>query len=89
VVCDPPNPGRIHRITTPGSLPRGTAVATHGLGVLEAVRLAAAVDRLPGALVLLGVEAADVSLGHGLSPQVTAAIPALVDAIVDEVVGRH
>ena len=55
------------------------SVATHGLGVVEAVRLAAALDRLPRALVVLGVEAADVGVGPGLSPQVAAAIPALVE----------
>jgi len=33
---------------------------------------------------LLGVEAADVGVGPGLSAQVTAAIPALVDAVLDE-----
>ena len=60
------------------------SVATHGLGVVEAVRLAVALDRLPRALVVLGVEAADVGVGPGLSPQVAAAIPALVGAVLAE-----
>ncbi len=84
VVCDPPDPGRIHRVQAPASLPVGMSVATHGLGVVEAVRLAAALDRLPRALVVLGVEAADVGVGPGLSPQVAAAIPALVGAVLAE-----
>jgi len=84
VVCDPPDPGRIHRVPSPASLPVGMSVATHGMGVVEAVRLAAALDRLPRALVVFGVEAADVGVGPGLSPEVAAAIPALVDAVLDE-----
>lgn len=84
VVCHPPDPGRIHRVTTPAALPTGMTVATHGLGVVEAVRLAAALDRLPRTLVVLGVEAADVGVGPGLSPQVATAIPALVDAVLAE-----
>ncbi len=84
VVCDPPDPGRIHRVTAPASLPAGMTVATHGMGVVEAVRLAGALDRLPRTLVLLGVEAADVGIGPGLSPQVAAAMPALVRAVLAE-----
>lgn len=84
VVCDPPDPGRIHRVTAPASLPVGMSVATHGMGVVEAVRLAAALDRLPRTLVLFGVEAADVGIGPGLSPQVAAAMPALVSAVLAE-----
>jgi len=87
IVCDPPDPGRIHRVRPPAALPVGTSVATHGLGVVEAVRLAAALDRLPRALVVLGVEAADVGVGPGLSPQVAAAIPALVGAVLAELGG--
>jgi hypothetical protein len=41
--------------------------------------------------VVLGVEAADVGIGPGLSPQVAAAIPALVGAVLAELegVGTH
>ncbi len=84
VVCEPRDPGRLHRVTAASSLARGTTTATHGLGVVEAVRLAMALDRMPGFLVLFGVEAADVGFGPGLSPQVAAAIPALVDAVLAE-----
>lgn len=84
VVCDPSHPGRIHRVATAAALRSGMSVGTHGLGVVEAVRLAAALDRLPHRLALLGVEAADVSVGAGLSPQVTAAIPALLRAVLSE-----
>ena len=46
-----PDPPRARR---PPRCPSGMTVATHGLGVVEAVRLAAALDRLPRALVVSG-----------------------------------
>jgi len=45
---------------------------------------AAALDRLPRRLVLLGVEAADVGVGPCLSPPVAAAVPAVVQAVMTE-----
>ena len=79
-VCEPARPGRIHRSTV---IEAESAVSTssHGLGVPEAVELARVLHRLPERLVLLTVEAADTGYGLGLSPQVEAAVPALVAAI--------
>ena len=80
----------------PGSLVRAEAderglpaelrgsLSSHGLGLAEAVGLAAAVGPLPR-VSFLGVEAGDVSAGAGLSPAVAEALPRLVAAIVDEV----
>jgi hydrogenase maturation protease len=50
----------------------------------DAVALAAALDRLPRTLLLYAVEAADTSLGLGLSPVIEAALDDLADEIVDE-----
>lgn len=90
VVGDPPVPGRIHRLS-PRDVLRGAAtpaVATHGLAVADAVRLGTALDRLPRTLVVLGVEAADVSVGPGLTPPVAAALPGLVSAVLAELAGH-
>ncbi|MGD0593392.1 MAG: hydrogenase maturation protease [Acidimicrobiales bacterium] len=74
--------GTLHRFECTkglwGDVAPAAAVSTHGLGVLEAVELGRVLDRLPDRLVLLGVEAADVSDGVGLSPPVAAAVEALV-----------
>ena len=59
------------------------AISSHGIGLAEAVGLAAALGPLP-LVVFLGLEADDLTAGHGLSPAVAEALPALVDAIVDE-----
>lgn len=81
---------------TPGSLVRAEAderglpvelrgsLSSHGLGLAEAVGLAAAIGPLPR-VSFLGVEAGDLTAGAGLSPAVAEALPRLVDAIVDEV----
>ena len=80
-------PGAIVRaVGDPDGLPaelRG-ALSSHGLGLAEAVGLAAAMGPLPR-VVFLGVEVGDLTAGHGLSAAVAAALPALVDAVVEEV----
>jgi hydrogenase maturation protease len=59
------------------------SISSHGLGLAEAVGLAAAVGPLPR-VVFLGLEADDLTAGRGLSPRVGEALPSLVDAIVGE-----
>ena len=81
VLCEPSHPGRIHRTRVEELRPH-TGASSHGLGIPEAVALARVLDRLPGRMLVYAVEAADVSLGTGLSPDVTAALPDLVDAVL-------
>lgn len=65
-------------------LPTGAAAAgTHGMGVAEAIELARALDRLPARLVLVGVEAAEVRPGAGLSEPVAAAVEAAVSVVLE------
>ena len=63
-----------------------SSLSSHGLGLAEAVGLAAALGPVPN-VVFLGVEVGDVRAGRGLSPAVEAALPALVEAIVREARG--
>jgi hydrogenase maturation protease len=60
-----------------------SSLSSHGLGLSEAVGLAGALGPLPR-VVFVGVEAADMQAGHGLSPAVVAAFPALVGAVIAE-----
>jgi hydrogenase maturation protease len=83
VLCDPATPGRIHR-STGASLLRTASASTHGLGIPDAVQLAKLLGLAPQRLVLFAVEASDVGLGVGLSPAVTAAMPALTRAVLTE-----
>jgi hydrogenase maturation protease len=79
-----PRPGVIHRrsLLHP-SLGGGTAASSHVMDLGESVALAAALDRLPGTLLLFAVEAADTSLGVGLSPEVEVAVSVILEEIAE------
>ena len=81
---------------TPGALRRidvaeeslchlSPSASSHGLGVTEAVELARALGRLPSHLVVYAVEGEDFTTGEGLSRQVAAAVPHLLQQILAEV----
>lgn len=75
----------VRAVGGPGGLPAELhgSLSSHGLGLAEAVGLAAAMSPLPR-VVFLGVEAADLTAGADLSAAVRAVLPALVDAVVEE-----
>ena len=92
VLCEPPQPGRVHRtVWAPGQQGAGplaapgrpvrTAASTHGPGVPDAVRLAEVLGAVPGRLVVFAVEAADLGFGPGLSEAVAASLPRLTRAV--------
>jgi hydrogenase maturation protease len=91
VRADPPHPGRLHRFTlgradTGRAGPAaGPAASTHGFGLDDAVGLALALDRLPEQLVVLAIEAADLTLGTGLTPAVSAAVAAAASVIREDI----
>ena len=82
-------PGTITRFdAVAGPLPAGVRLAsTHVLGAETAVEMARALGRLPGRLVVYGVEGESFTAGSGLSPVVAAALPAAAERILEEVRG--
>lgn len=78
--------GTIHRVEvgTDPLPPWAAGSSSHGAGLAEALALARALDRLPEQLIVFGVETADLSLGEGLSSEVSAALPSLVRQVVTE-----
>jgi hypothetical protein len=66
VRADPPRPGRINRfvVDRPGAA-SGRAASSHGLGFDDAIRLAVALDRMPGRLIVHAIEAADLARPDG------------------------
>jgi len=62
---------------------------THAFGLAAAVELARALRRLPGRLVLVGVEVETVEHGSALSAPVQAALDAVVAAVVALVAGSE
>lgn len=63
------------------------ASSSHGLGPIEAVGLARAIDRLPGSLTLVGIEARTFAPGTGLSPAVERGAARAVEVISGWVAG--
>jgi hydrogenase maturation protease len=86
VICDPPRPGVVHRLT-PAELDamRAGMFSTHGISLNDAMRLGAVLDRLPRRMVILAVEIADLDDGRGLSPAVGRAVDAVVSAVLSEI----
>jgi hydrogenase maturation protease len=84
-------PGTV-QVLTPAELPlSGTfgAAGTHGVGLAEAVELAAVLGRLPERLVVVGVEVdAPPGEASAMSTAVGAAVPHAVSAVLD-VLGLH
>src|SRR5437763_17171084 len=60
----------------------GDGASSHGLGLDDAIALAAALDRMPGRLVVHAIEAADLTQGPGLSPPVAAAVDTVARAVL-------
>lgn len=82
-------PGALIRAEAgPAGLPAGisSCLSSHGLGIAEAVGLAAALGQAPR-VVVLGVEAESAVVGAPLSAAVRAALPELVSRIVTEATG--
>ena len=79
-------PGSVRRFQVDrDGLDAGASFAsTHSVDLAQAVELARSLGRMPGQLVIYGVEAAGVDLGAGLSAPVAHAARALVRQILEE-----
>jgi hydrogenase maturation protease len=60
-------------------------VSTHALGAATAIELARALGKLPGRLIVYGIEAGTMGDGIGLSPAVAAAVDAAALLVLEEV----
>jgi hydrogenase maturation protease len=68
-----------------GGLPAPRGVSSHDLGVGSAVELARALGRMPGTLIVHGMEGADFSHGVTMSPPVAARIDDLTAAVLADI----
>ncbi|ATJ81355.1 hydrogenase maturation protease [Halomonas beimenensis] len=85
------HPGRVHRLTSSGEWPVETQapLSGHALGLFEALALARTLHLpVPHSVVIFAIEAADLTPGAPLSPAVAAAMPGMVERVVDEVARR-
>lgn len=64
-----------------------SAAGTHGIGLAAAIELARALERLPGRIVVVAVEASGFDHGAEMSSRVAAAVPDAVMAAVAALAG--
>ena len=78
--------GTIHRFdASAGPVPaQSFRSSTHAFGVGEAVELARALGKLPGMVVVYGVEGQEFAAGEGLSEAVAAAVEPAAEAVLEE-----
>ena len=79
-------PGTVVRaVVGPGGPPAEvrSSLSSHGFGVVEAFGLMGAIGPVPR-IVLVGVEVEQTAAGRPMSPTVRAAMPELIDALVQE-----
>src|SRR5215208_6567200 len=82
-------PGRLHRFdVTDAPLPAEIFnPSTHAMGLPEAVELARELDRLPGRLIVYGIEGESFETGEGLSYPVQKTVEKLVMELYRELSG--
>ena len=81
-------PGKIHRFEPmKEEIPAGIFrdYSTHSLDLKKAVELAEILDRLPGSLVVYGIEGKNFSPGADLTPEVNEAVSEVCRKIVHEI----
>jgi hydrogenase maturation protease len=77
-------PGTIHRLDASAkALPAniGGAPSTHAVGLGEAIELGRTLGRLPGKLIVYGIEGERFNAGEELSPRVAAAVEEVVERV--------
>ena len=82
-------PGKVHRFdVTDAPLPAEVFnPSTHAMGLPEAVELARELDRLPGRLVVYGIEGESFEAGEGLTEPVQKTVEKLVLDLYHELTG--
>ena len=83
-------PGEFVRFTPDDILLASTSghFSFHHAGLADVLALAGALGRALPEMVIFGVQPAGVGWGEGLSPAVETALPALVDAVFEEIAGK-
>ena len=76
-------PGTIHRLDASSAPVASTPShgSSHAISVADAIELARTLGRLPGRVVVYGIEGATLEAGAGLSEEVARALDGLVAAI--------
>jgi hydrogenase maturation protease len=76
-------PGSISEIEWKAHMARRTGGGSHSVGVLEAIALGMAVERMPQTLRIVAIEPEDLGWGEGLSHAVAHSIDPAADRVLD------
>jgi hydrogenase maturation protease len=78
-------PGRVVSFdATADPLPTPRSVSTHEIDVSVAIELARAIGRMPGRLLLIGIEVAHTDWATPPSTPVASAVDAVVDLVIEQ-----
>lgn len=80
-------PGDVLRLDASNSAVKAqldSFASTHSVNLAETIELARALGKLPPRLIIYGIEAADFTLGNGLSPAVEVALEDVIKLIRKE-----
>ena len=91
-MCSGAAPGTVHRFVAgrdPFPARTSLATSTHGPGLVEALEMARVIGREPPCLIVWGIEGECFEIGAGLSPDVAAAVPAVVSGVLHDVSVAH
>ncbi len=82
-------PGTVHRLVGAEAVSRAAdlrgTTSSHGIDLAATLALAEQLGRLPDKLLVVGIEAEDVSPGRGLSPPVAAAVDTAAAVVLEEI----
>ncbi|OBF59614.1 peptidase M52 [Mycobacterium sp. 852002-53434_SCH5985345] len=84
-VVTPAAPGRVHRYQLDEVPTQAEGLSSHSIDIGRTHALARELGRVPGAVVVFAVEAADTGHGDGLSPMVERAVPVVVGMVAAEI----
>jgi len=78
-------PGHVYRLELDEShLADQPPESLHGLGLLDGLKMMKMLGTQPHEVILTGIEPADTTHGLGLSPLIEARLPALIEAVMNE-----
>ncbi|MGZ7036439.1 MAG: hydrogenase maturation protease [Ilumatobacteraceae bacterium] len=84
-VVAPANPGRIHRYRLDEVPTQPEGLSSHSVDIGRTHELARGLGRVPDAVVVFAIEAADTGPGAGLTARVARAVPVLVGMVAAEI----
>lgn len=83
-------PGAIARLGADDLVPQeGESISLHQVGLVETLHMARQLGCAPRETIVLGIQPGEIAPGLELTPEVAAAVPRVVERILDELHARR